>query len=41
TSRKVRVNLKGGTLLVEWDEVTNHVLMTGPAVEVFHGEWLL
>jgi diaminopimelate epimerase len=41
TSRKVRVNLMGGTLLIEWDEVTNHVWMTGPAVEVFHGEWLL
>jgi diaminopimelate epimerase len=41
TSRKVWVHLLGGDLLVEWDEITNHVWMTGPAVEVFQGEWLL
>jgi diaminopimelate epimerase len=41
TARKVWVHLLGGDLLVEWDEVTNHVWMTGPAVEVFRGEWLL
>ena len=40
TSRKVNVRLLGGDLQVEWDEATNHVFMTGPAVEVFTGEWL-
>ncbi|HEY8464603.1 MAG TPA: diaminopimelate epimerase [Bacillota bacterium] len=41
TSRQVQVNLRGGTLEVEWDQTTNHVWMTGPAVEVFDGDWLL
>lgn len=40
TSRRVNVRLLGGDLQVEWDETTNHVYMTGPAVEVFTGEWL-
>lgn len=38
TGRKVEVALKGGNLLIEWDEKTNHLFMTGPASEVFHGE---
>ena len=38
TQRQVTVHLKGGTLELEWDAVTDHVFMTGPAVEVFHGE---
>lgn len=38
TGRKVEVALKGGNLLIEWDEKTNHLFMTGPAAEVFHGE---
>ena len=37
--RKVRVQLRGGELEIEWDESSNHVFMTGPAVEVFGGEW--
>jgi diaminopimelate epimerase len=41
TDRKVSVHLRGGTLLIEWDKISNHVWMTGPAVEVFQGEWLL
>lgn len=32
------VALKGGNLTITWDRETNHVFMTGPAVEVFHGE---
>lgn len=40
TTRQVNVRLLGGELTVEWDEATNHVFMTGPAVEVFQGEWL-
>lgn len=37
--RKVRIHLLGGDLDLHWSETTGHVLMTGPAVEVFHGEW--
>jgi diaminopimelate epimerase len=39
TERRVTVKLRGGDLQLEWDETTNHVFMTGPAVEVFSGEW--
>lgn len=38
TSRQVTVHLLGGDLEIEWAE-NNHVLMTGPAVEVFTGDW--
>src|SRR5829696_8100109 len=37
--REVQVHLRGGDLSIKWDEATNHVFMTGPAVEVFSGEW--
>lgn len=37
TSRKVRVKLPGGTLMVEWREDDNHVYLEGPAREVFTG----
>jgi len=37
--RRVTVHLRGGDLLLEWSEQDNHVYMTGPAVEVFSGEW--
>ena len=37
----IRLHLNGGDLLVEWDRDTNHVFMTGPAEEVFEGEWKL
>ena len=36
TGRKVKVNLKGGELLVEWAK-NNHIYMTGPASFVFSG----
>ena len=39
TDRKVLVHLLGGDLVIEWDEETNHVFMTGPATEVFNGEY--
>ena len=39
TDRKVLVHLDGGDLLIEWGE-DNHVYKTGPAVEVFRGEYL-
>jgi diaminopimelate epimerase len=39
TRRQILNHLRGGDLLLNWDEATNHVFMTGPAVEVFSGEW--
>jgi diaminopimelate epimerase len=37
--RKVDIHLRGGDLSIEWNESDNHVYMTGPAVEVFSGDW--
>ena len=37
SSRRVEIQLLGGTLTCEWDETSNHVFMTGDAVEVFRG----
>ena len=39
TSRNVTVHLKGGDLQIEWNEKDSHVYMTGPAVEVFTGDY--
>ena len=39
TERKLTNHLLGGTLILEWDEETNHVFKTGPAAEVFCGTW--
>lgn len=39
TQREVIAHLPGGDLKLAWDEATNHVIMTGPATEVFSGEW--
>jgi diaminopimelate epimerase len=39
TNRWLRVHLLGGDLELEWDETSGHVFLTGPAVEVFQGEW--
>ena len=39
TSRKVNVELLGGTLKIEWNEEDNHIYMTGPAVTVFEGNF--
>jgi diaminopimelate epimerase len=39
TQRRLTAHLPGGDLLLYWSEKDNHVYMTGPAVEVFHGEW--
>ena len=38
TARRVVVEVPGGELQIEWDEPTNRLRMTGPAVEVFRGE---
>jgi diaminopimelate epimerase len=37
--RKVTMHLLGGDLELHWSESDNHVYMTGPAVEVFSGDW--
>lgn len=37
----VRVHLLGGTLTIDKDIHTGHILMEGPATEVFHGEMTL
>ncbi|MDR0892627.1 MAG: diaminopimelate epimerase [Mediterranea sp.] len=35
--RKSDVIMDGGTVTIEWNEATGHVLMTGPATKVFDG----
>ena len=37
TGRKAEVILDGGSLFLEWRESDNHVLMTGPVMNVFSG----
>jgi diaminopimelate epimerase len=37
--RRITAHLTGGDLQLDWSEKDNHVYMTGPAVEVFSGEW--
>lgn len=37
--RKATIHLVGGDLIIEWDEITNHVFMTGPATFVFEGDY--
>jgi diaminopimelate epimerase len=39
TDRKVLTHLPGGDLTLDWLAADNHVYMTGPAMEVFSGEW--
>lgn len=39
TDRQITAHLPGGDLQLEWREADNHVYMTGPATEVFSGEW--
>jgi diaminopimelate epimerase len=41
TGRRVTAHLRGGDLKIFWSETDNHVYLTGPAVEVFAGEWPL
>jgi len=38
TQRQILVHLPGGDLELDWAD-DNHVYLTGPAVEVFSGEW--
>jgi diaminopimelate epimerase len=39
TQRRIVNHLRGGDLELEWKEQDNCVYKTGPAVEVFSGEW--
>ena len=39
TERKILNHLRGGDLELEWREEDNHVFMTGPAAEVYSGDW--
>ena len=38
TGRKSDIIMDGGTVTIEWDEASGHILMTGPATKVFDGE---
>ena len=35
---KSDIIMDGGTVTIEWDEASGHILMTGPATKVFDGE---
>lgn len=39
SGRELTAHLPGGDLRLEWSQADNHVYMTGPAVEVFSGEY--
>lgn len=39
TQRRLTAHLPGGALQLHWSEIDNHVYLTGPAVEVFTGDW--
>jgi diaminopimelate epimerase len=41
SEREVEIELLGGTLLLEWRLHDDHVLLSGPAVEVFRGRYRL
>jgi len=40
TERQITNHLLGGDLVLEWDTQNDHVMMTGPAAEVFSGNWV-
>jgi diaminopimelate epimerase len=39
TQRRIAAHLRGGDLQLNWLEADNHVSLSGPAVEVFSGDW--
>jgi diaminopimelate epimerase len=39
TGRSIVSHLSGGDLNLSWDEASDHLFMSGPAVEVFEGTW--
>ncbi|MEP0844632.1 MAG: diaminopimelate epimerase [Phycisphaerae bacterium] len=38
-ARRATVHVPGGDLLIDWNPDDDHVYMTGPAVEIFTGDW--
>lgn len=38
TKRNIQVEVLGGIIEIDWDEITNQIYMTGPATVVFEGE---
>ena len=39
TERRILAHLPGGDLELDWPDPTGSVFMTGPATEVFSGDW--
>ncbi len=39
TDRRIEAQLPGGVLNLDWKKQDDHVYMTGPATEVFRGQW--
>jgi diaminopimelate epimerase len=39
SARRLLAHLPGGDLQLHWSETDNRVYMTGPATEVYTGEW--
>ncbi|MCC9602429.1 diaminopimelate epimerase [Stieleria sp. JC731] len=39
TERQILNHLLGGDLTLRWDETSGHVIKTGPATEIFSGQW--
>ncbi len=39
TKRDITVRMPGGELQASWNEDTGHIMISGPAVEVFRGQW--
>ena len=40
SARTVTVHLRGGDLVIEWDETDGRVYMTGAAAIIAEGEWM-
>ncbi len=38
--RRILNHLRGGDLELHWNEENDRVIMTGPATEVFSGNWI-
>src|SRR5262245_45029667 len=38
-ARRVTMHLRGGDLELHWSDADNSVYMTGPAIEIFSGDW--
>jgi diaminopimelate epimerase len=41
SGREMTAHLPGGDLQLDWNAKDDHVYMTGPATEVFSGQWLM